>query len=335
MSITPENVPDYLMLRGVDVGVVRDVVELAGGVSGVVLRVHGSDRDVVVKQALERLRVADPWFAAPERAQTEARAMAVYEAITPEAVPALLDSDADEFTLTMTAAPESWPTWKAQLMVPQPDLEAAVRVGARLGRVLGRWHEATHGDADLARQFGDIDTFEVLRVDPFHRTVAAKHPEVAAAIEACIDDLLHRQDCLVHGDFSPKNVLVDPADPERLWVLDFEVARVGAAVFDLAFLHAHLLLKAAHQGRTSLGLHRVAAAVQTAYSSTAGSDLADAVAPRLAWHIGCLLLARVDGVSLAGYLTEPERARVRALALDVLRDDEQTLASIWKRWEDA
>lgn len=332
-SITPETAPEYLERRGVDIGEVHDVAELAGGVSGVVLRVHGSRRDVVVKQALAQLRVADPWFASPERAQTEARAMSVYERITPDGVPALLDSDADEFALTMSAAPSTWQTWKAQLMQSRPDVDEAARVGARLGGLLGEWHRQTHGDADLAERFGDVGTFEVLRVDPFHRAVAAKHPRARGAIDRCVQDLLERRDCLVHGDFSPKNVLVDPAGSDGLWVLDFEVARVGAAVFDPAFLHAHLLLKSVHQNRADQALSRIAQSVHEAYVRAAGAEISRAVETRLAWHIGCLLLARVDGVSTATYLTEDERQRVRSLALAVLHDDDQSLESIWNRWE--
>ena len=46
---------------------------------------------------------------------------------------------------------------------------------------------------------------------------------------------------LVHGDFSPKNLLVSG---DRLVIIDCEVAWYGDPAFDLAFLLNHLCLKA-------------------------------------------------------------------------------------------
>ena len=47
---------------------------------------------------------------------------------------------------------------------------------------------------------------------------------------------------LVHGDFSPKNLLIGAAGPV---ILDAECAWYGDPAFDLAFVLNHLLLKGA------------------------------------------------------------------------------------------
>ena len=50
---------------------------------------------------------------------------------------------------------------------------------------------------------------------------------------------------LVHGDFSPKNILADGGD---VVLLDCEVAHWGDPRFDLAFCLSHLSLKAMRRG---------------------------------------------------------------------------------------
>ena len=72
------------------------------------------------------------------------------------------------------------------------------------------------------------------------------HPDLAPAIDESIDELEQAGLTLVHGDFSPKNVLVPAGADREPWVIDFEVVHVGHPVFDVAFLISHLILKAIH-----------------------------------------------------------------------------------------
>jgi 5-methylthioribose kinase len=49
---------------------------------------------------------------------------------------------------------------------------------------------------------------------------------------------------LVHGDFSPKNIIIYQ---RRLKLLDHEVVHFGDPAFDVGFALTHLLSKAHHQ----------------------------------------------------------------------------------------
>jgi hypothetical protein len=328
-QLTVESVRDYVAERGIDIGAPNRVTALVGGVSGNVFLVEGTDRRIVVKQALDQLLVKDPWFAKPERAQTEAAALGLFHKLTDRHVPELLDSDDERCTLVMTAAPAAWRPWKTDLLAGDFDSDAARATARVLGPVLANWHRATHDDRAAAQRFADDEAFEQLRLGPFHRTVLARHPGLGDAIEQCVHDLVERRECLVHGDFSPKNVLVDPADPERAWVLDFEVARYGAAVFDLAFLHCHLILKAIYNDARSAALDQIATDFQTSYAAEAGPALTELASSRLGWHTACLLLARVDGTSPAGYLNPSERAVVREFALEILSTPDRPIHELW------
>jgi len=327
--ITVDSVIGYLTQRGIEIGANCQVTAMVGGVSGTVLLVESDRMRIVVKQALDQLLVDDPWFAKPERALTEAAALSVLHALSGRYVPELIDSDEVQCALVMTAAPANWQPWKSDLLIEDIDQADTCATGRTLGSVLGTWHRATAGDEATAQRFDDYEAFEQLRVHPFHRTILARHPPLTGAIEACIADLTQRRECLVHGDFSPKNILVDPQHPEQLWVLDLEVAHYGAAVFDLAFLHCHLLLKAVHRPQYTSVLRQTAAAFQAAYNAEVGMPAAEQATRRLSWHTACLLLARVDGTSPAGYLTDPDRKRVRDLATAVLNAPARPIGDIW------
>jgi streptomycin 6-kinase len=123
-----------------------------------------------------------------------------------------------------------------------------------------------------------------------------------------VDEMQARRLCIVHGDFSPKNVLVGP-EPQ-LWVIDFEVAHLGDPAFDVAFLLCHLMLKSLHRPELAVEYDRCAIEFATTYQMGARAELAPSWEYVLG-HVGCLLLARVEGKSPAEYLTAEERSRAQ------------------------
>jgi tRNA A-37 threonylcarbamoyl transferase component Bud32 len=282
-----------------------DVRPLSGGVSGEVRAVVAPGLDVVVKRAHEELLVEEEWIADEERLVTEGWALRLAGDLTPAAVPKVIDLDPRTRTLVMERAPRQWRDWRDELLAGRVDPE----VGARLGRVLAQWHRETAEHPNLLSAFSDDTAFVQLRIDPFHRTVAERHPDLAEAIDAVVRRLLERRICLVHGDFSPKNVLVGE---DGLWVLDWEVAHVGDPDFDRAYLLCHLTLKAIHRPESADAYRDTARSFLAAYGAPADADLAR--------NVACLLLARVDGKSPADYLEEPERVRVRELGRAMLAD---------------
>ena len=320
--LAPETIGPYLVSRGlVDPTVEVRAVELEWGVSNVVIAVDADGLRAVVKQALPRLRVADEWLAKRERAITEADALRLAARIEPDSVPDVLDVDEDACALTVARAPGGWPNWKEELLKGHAD----PRVARSLGSLLARWHESTEGDDDVARRFSDSEAFEQLRIDPYYRTVMRRWPELECAIGAYVAAMLDTHLCLVHGDFSPKNVLVGDGG---MWVIDFEVAHVGDPVFDLAFMLNHLMLKAIHLPAGLDGYRECADAFLGAYGRKAEPSY-------LLGHVGCLMVARVDGKSPAEYLTNAERLQARALGTRLVLDPPDAPENAWRRLEEA
>jgi 5-methylthioribose kinase len=294
---------------------------LGGGVSSIVLLVEAGSYRVVVKRPRSRLLVPDEWLANPERAFIEAAALSLAGATTPAAVPVLLDLDAESCTVTMTAAPASWRSWKELLLEDVVDPSVA----QRLGTLLGTWHRVSAQDRAKLTGLTDIEVFTQLRIDPFYRTIATRHPDVADQVALATGSLIDgSHSCFVHGDFSPKNVLVGD---DGLWVIDFEVAHAGNPVFDLAFLIAHLFLKSVHRPLTTESYRRCAAQFLESYRDAAGATLVPAD-ESLGLQVGCLVLARVDGKSQAEYLTTTEREHAWRIGVRLLREPVHPL-SVW------
>jgi tRNA A-37 threonylcarbamoyl transferase component Bud32 len=315
--LSPATVGPFLAQRGlVPEGATVVARELGGGVSNVVLAVTVEGRAMVVKQAMPRLRVQDEWLATRERAISEAEALRVALRLTPGAVPEVLDVDRGACVVTIGHAPVGWRNWKEDLLAG--DVDPAV--AGRLGELLAVWHGATHGDVDLARRFGDLQAFDQLRIDPYYRTSASRRPELAEAIGEALERMSRTQVCLVHGDYSPKNVLVG----DGVWVLDFEVAHYGDPAFDLAFMLNHLLLKQIHRPALASELAGCARAFWDAYRAGMPAGLVPET-PYVLAHLGCLMVARVDGKSPAEYLAAGERERARALGSCLLLEPPASL----------
>lgn len=283
---------------------------LGGGVSNLVYLAETPSLRCVVKQALARLRVAQEWLCTPTRIHREAAALrALQPLLPPGAVPALIFEDFDHHVIAMEAAPASARPWKDRLLAGEISSDTARRTGA----LHGSWLRHDAGRT-WREEFGDLSVFHDLRVDPYYRSTARQHPDLARRFEALIMKCDQRAISLTHGDLSPKNILVDG---DSVMLIDFEVIHFGDPSFDAAFLTNHLLLKAFHQPAHAPALAAAAGAYWQALLETAGADF-EWLAAAAMEHLGGLMLARIDGKSPVEYLDEPTRIRVRAAARELL-----------------
>jgi aminoglycoside phosphotransferase (APT) family kinase protein len=306
---------EYVVAKGlVPARTPFDVRYLRGGVSCEVVRVRSAATEFVVKQALPRLRVKDAWFCDVRRIFTEKEAMAAYQRIVPGAVPALRFFDGENFLLAMEAAPASAETWKDRLM--RGTIEDAVAV--EVARTLAAVHEATARDPEVRERFREVELFIQLRIDPYWRTIAERHPDLAPAIRAEIERNLATKLALVHGDYSPKNILVAPG---RLFVLDFECAHFGDPGYDIAFVVNHLLLKAVKNKGWAPAYLRLARTLARTYFGAIRFTDAASLERHAVTALALLLLARVDGKSPAEYLVDDaDKDLVRGASRDLLRE---------------
>ena len=303
---------------------VRCIV-LAGGVSNrtVLVQRSGGD-DWVVKQALAQLRTAVEWFSDPARIHREALGLRWLERLTPAGtITPLVFEDHANHLLGMVAVPQPHQNWKTVL------LDGGVRLDhcADWGGLLGAIHAHAYAQRDaIAPVFADRDFFETLRVEPYYRYAATQVPAAQPFIARLIDDTYANPITLVHGDYSPKNVLVYD---DRLVLLDHEVIHWGDPAFDLGFSLTHLLSKAHHLAAQRDLFASAARHYWDAYRTTTAQVAAfDAVEERAVRHTLACLLARVRGRSTLEYLDVDARARQERAVLALMQHPPTTVPDL-------
>ena len=284
---------------------------------------------VCVKRALPKLKVAADWEVPVERNRYEVEWLRVAAGIVPAAVPQLLGEDRVAGAFVMTwLPPEQYPTWKSLLAAGI----ATPATAQQVGDVLGRIHAATADSGDIARRFGTDALFHALRLDPYLVTAARVNAAQAARLHALVATTAATKRVLVHGDFSPKNILIGPHGPV---IVDAECAWYGDPAFDLAFVVNHLLLKSAWQPQWRAQYASMASELVAAYRTHVAWEPWSALDARTAALLPGLLLARVDGKSPAEYVTEDrDKDRVRRAARDLLLRPRATLAAVRQRWQE-
>ena len=326
------NALEYLSSRGlIDRDDVISVESLGWGVSNTLVKVSTHQHCMVIKQSLPQLRVSEEWLADRERIFREWACIRTLCGILPDGtIPQVYHQDPENFLFVMSCAPAEGANWKEQLLAGQVSLGVAGKVG----RVLAVIHSATAGDQAVRNRFIDDRAFVQLRIDPYHRTTAQVHPDVAGVINHEAQRMLEVKTVLVHGDYSPKNVIVTDGE---IFLLDFEVVHYGNPVFDLAFMLNHLLLKSIHNSRIKVQYFEAARAFWKGYtdellsapnSGQGNSPTTDLVT--LERHtikqLGCLMLARVDGKSPAEYIVDPEQKEMaRTVAKLLLLENLSTI----------
>jgi tRNA A-37 threonylcarbamoyl transferase component Bud32 len=293
-----------------------EITNLAGGVSNrTVLLRRASGEAWVLKQALPKLRVAVEWLSDPIRIVREAEGMTVLAELTQGAVPKLIFLDRDNYLLAMDAVPQPHANFKSLLLAGTIEPDHFRQFGTMLGRIQrGGWL----GRETFSRQFSDRQFFESLRLEPYYLYTAQQtDPAAGDFLRELVAQTRATSNTLVHGDYSPKNVLVYDGN---LILLDHEVIHFGDGAFDVGFSFAHILSKAHHLPPHRAMLANMAVIYWNAYREAIGDVPWDVdLAERSVRHaLGCLL-ARCIGRSPLEYLSADERRRQSEAIVQLMR----------------
>jgi aminoglycoside phosphotransferase (APT) family kinase protein len=295
---------------------------LSGGVSCDIYLVDDGPDRFVVKRALEKLRVKADWFADIHRNQTEWQYIRYVSRFLPAAVPRLRQCSATDNYFAMQYFNGKFSNWKQMLIAGQAHPEHAAQAGDMLGQV----HRHSTGDAEAMRLFDTTPTFFQLRIEAYLLAAAAKQPALRAQIEAEAARLAQARECLVHGDFTPKNILVGG---DRMILLDCEVAWYGEPAFDVASLLNHFCLKALLRAPDEIGMHAMINHFWSAYQSARPSP---EIEPRVGRLLLMLMLARVDGKSPVEYFNPEQQQFVREFVLRHLPLENFSVRYIADEW---
>jgi aminoglycoside phosphotransferase (APT) family kinase protein len=318
---------------------------LAGGVSNRTVWVERPGGEAwVLKQALAKLRVSVDWFSSPERVHREALGLAwLAQLAPPGTITPLIFEDHSQHLLAMQAVPQPHDNWKTLLLAGRLESDHI----AQFGRLLGDIHRhAYERREEIAPVFADRSFFESLRLEPYYGYTATQVPQAADFLHRLIEETHACPLTLVHGDYSPKNILVYQG---RLILLDHEVIHWGDPAFDLGFSLTHLLSKAHHLPQHRAAFAETARRYWQVYTETIGDTFShpllhpsihpaaaqgysgckpEDLEARAVRHTLACLLARVAGRSPLEYLNEAARTRQRQAVLALLPSPPATIPQL-------
>ena len=254
----------------------------------------------VVKRALPKLNVRDDWFADPARNGVEHDCLVYLAGIARGSVPRILFHDAEAGLFAMEYLDERFANWKSELLLGVAREEDA----ARAAKLMGTIHAESWGDLEVQGRFRTWPNFFALRVEPYLLTTGSRHPKLRSQFEEEAERLGGSALALVHGDFSPKNILISR---ERLVLLDCEAAWFGDPAFDAAFLLKHLFLKALHLPAWRESYLRLALVFWSEYRAGLAERFDADLSSRIGRLLLMLMLARVDGKSPVEYIVEEQK----------------------------
>ena len=303
---------------------------ISGGVSSDVWIVRGVGKggSIVAKRALPRLRVEQEWLVDTGRTRIEALWTTMAARHFPGRVPLPLGFDAETGILFLDyLAPPAYRQWREVLLSGEVDTDFA----AQVGQAVAHFHAASISNPEDRAGFDDKTIFRQTRIDPYFDTLARAHPDVRDHIVETAAVLLQSRAAIIHGDISPKNILVGPEGPV---FLDAECACLSDPAFDLPFCLAQMLLKelipAAEPGRLS----DAAQACASAYLDRASWEPVGPLEARMVKLLAIFMLGRVDGKVPVPYLrTDQQRAIVRRFASAALWSRPLSLAGMIGNWK--
>lgn len=313
-------------------GCVFDATALNGGVSSDVWKITVENQQFCVKRSVPELRVRQSCSAPLARNTNELNWFNVVSAIEPHAVPKIRAHDEILNTFAMDYyPPDEYPVWKDLLKAGHADAVFSAAVGSLLGRI----HESTASERFLLEsQFLTHDIFDAMRVEPYFKSTARRHPDVASHILETIYGLTaedHRK-CLIHGDVSPKNILVGPNGPV---LLDAECAWFADPAFDVAFCLTHLMLKMYVAQCDRKLLYGCAISFHQAYvHQVVGEDISP-FTNRVLRLVPCLILARIDGKIPIEYIDRHFNDKVRTIAKQFMIRQPLELQEMLEQWMDS
>lgn len=285
---------------------------LKGGVSNkTVLFTREKGEQWVIKQALSKLRVAQDWYCGPERLKIEFEGMKWLTEVLPEGyVPQPVFYNEANHVLAMKAVPQSHDNLKSLLFNGEIELEWI----SNLGNILGTIHMSGRDSVEAKSLFGDRSFFLTLRLEAYYQFTSNHLPQSKRFFDDLITKTLSIRQTVVHGDFSPKNILVRN---DKIILLDHEVMHYGDPAFDIGFCLCHFLSKANHFDSFRGKLIQAAHVFWKSYIKIY-NDADKQVEKRAVCHtIGCLL-ARIKGRSPLEYLNEKKQQRQIKVGLELL-----------------
>ena len=280
-----------------------------------------------IKRALEKLTVKEDWFAPVSRNNYEAAYFKACRNIAPISFPKILGHDSNNYILAMEwFKPESYFLWKKKLL----DIDIEIKDAKAISEILNKKHAYFNNKSYYKNKFNNDKTFFDIRIEPYILFTSQSYPQYKNFFFKAAKSLVANKKTVIHGDFSPKNILIGPISPV---ILDAETACWGDPIFDLAFCNNHIILKSILNTSAKKKYLNLSKEFINTYITKINWEEKSSFIDRFLKLIPLLILARLDGKSPVEYFKEKEVKIARALSLSMLDNNLKDINSFFSIWE--
>ena len=320
--------PEILFHKCVEFGLLKKnsiykCKKITDGVSSDIWYVNSNEIEFCIKRALSKLTVKEDWFAPIERNNFEANYFNVCKQILPDSFPKILGHDDKKYILAMEWFNENdYNLWKKELLNKKISLSDTESIASILAKI----HSTFFNKKEYEKKFSNDKTFFDIRIEPYIIFSSNHYPEYKSRFLDVASSLKTNKSTLIHGDFSPKNILIGKKSPV---ILDAETACWGDGIFDLAFCSNHLILKSILNSDKKKDYIIALNKFINKYLNELKISEKNNYIIRFLNLIPVLMLARVDGKSPVEYFNEAQKEHVRFIGKSLLEEPATKLTELF------
>ncbi len=272
--------------------------KLTGGVSSEVYHVRTNKNNYCIKRSLKRLLVKKKWIANTNRIKFEYLWLKHCQSILKRNIPNTYEfNDKKKYIVMEYLKTSQYKTLKQLYFKRIININTIKLISKHLYTI----HSNSSNYKTKKTFEGNYKNFYDLRLDPYFNEVGRVYPKYKGYIKKINEDYIKNSSTLVHGDFSPKNILVDK---NKIIYLDAECCNFGDPVFDLVFFTNHLLIKSIFFKDKSQEFIKLYLSFYKEYLSNLSTKNFNSYIDRIIKMTPIMLLSRVDGKSPVEYISQ-------------------------------
>ena len=272
--------------------------KLTGGVSSEVYHVKTNKNNYCIKRSLKRLLVKKKWIANTNRIKFEYLWLKHCQNILKRNIPNTYEFNNKKKYIVMEYLKTSQYKTLKQLYFNKIININTIR---SISKHLYKIHSKSSNYKTKKTFEGNYKNFYDLRLDPYFNEVGRVYPKYKGYIKKINENYIKHSNTLVHGDFSPKNILVGK---NKIIYLDAECCNFGDPVFDLVFFTNHLLIKSIFFKDKSQEFIKLYISFYKEYLSNLSTKNFNSYIDRIIKMTPIMLLSRVDGKSPVEYINK-------------------------------
>ncbi len=210
---------------------------LKGGVSSEVYKVKTKNNYYCIKRCLNKLLVKKKWIVDVNRIAYEYLWLEHCNKILKKNIPhTYIYDEKNKYIVMEYFDNKNFSTLKQLYFRKKVSLNTIKSISKHLFKI----HQDSKNLKIKKKFSGNKKNFFDLRLDAYFNEVGRVYPNYKKYINKINKNYYENSSTLIHGDFSPKNILIGN---KKIIYIDAECCNYGDPVFDLVFFSNHLLIK--------------------------------------------------------------------------------------------